>query len=191
MYTLCLVNNMAFNFSREWDVRWISLCKCQYTIRMFQNTFHWIIIVEALIQCQQHKSSMHHTTFETYQRQTRIRKHNWFMGGFRWHGVITFIQSWWVTSCILSGLGQPDGYSAIMKIMTTSSNRAVGIFTGYGHVKTYPSTMLVRWHFMAHWLCLITQLEQAGYEEKLRHMKKSVTQMARLFPITNMLEPVT
>lgn len=94
------------------------------------------------------------------------------MGCFWWHGVITFIQSWWVTSRILSGLGQPDGYSAITKIMTTSSNRAVGIFMGYGHVKTYPSTMSVRWHFMAHWLCLITQLEQAGYEEKLRHMKK-------------------
>lgn len=42
LYTLCLVNNMAFNFSGEWDimsanVRWISLCKCQFIIRMFQK----------------------------------------------------------------------------------------------------------------------------------------------------------
>ncbi len=83
-------------------------------------------------------------TFETYQRQTRIKKHNQFTGGFWWHGVITFVQSSWVTSCIRSLLGQPDGYSAITMIMTTSSNWAVGVFTGYGHVKSYPSTRSFR-----------------------------------------------
>jgi hypothetical protein len=61
--------------------------------------------------------------------------------GLRWCGVITFVQSWRVTNHIRPVLGWPDGYNMTTTIATTRSNQAVGILTGYGHMKSHPSTL--------------------------------------------------
>jgi hypothetical protein len=40
--------------------------------------------------------------------------------------------------CICPVLGQPGGYSAAMAIETKGTNWAIGVLTGYGHVKILP-----------------------------------------------------
>jgi len=45
---------------------------------------------------------------------------------------------WQVRSWIRPVLSWPDRYSTAMAIATTGSNRAVGILTGYGHIKSWP-----------------------------------------------------
>jgi len=40
--------------------------------------------------------------------------------------------------CICPVLGQPGRYSAAMAIATKGSNWAIGVLTGYGHVKILP-----------------------------------------------------
>lgn len=64
-----------------------------------------------------------------------------YVGFFWWCGVIVFVDSWWVRSCIHPALGWPDGCSVAMVVMTIGSNRAVGVCMGYGCVKSCPSTI--------------------------------------------------
>jgi hypothetical protein len=57
------------------------------------------------------------------------RIHSELAGGLQ----VIFAQYW----------GWPDGCSVAMAIVSTGSNGAIGVFTGYGRMKSHLSTMLL------------------------------------------------
>jgi hypothetical protein len=86
--------------------------------------------------------------------------HNGFLCRNQWRGITPLVERSQVTTHIRCVLGWPDGCRRVMATATTAFILNVDVLISYGWVKFHPS---------CHWLCLVTQLEQAGYGKKSRH----------------------
>jgi hypothetical protein len=91
--------------------------------------------------------------------------HKQFLCRYQWRGITSLVDRSQVTTHIRCVLCWPDGRRRIMATATTAFIPNVDVLISYRWLKFHPSS---------HRLCLVTELEQAGYRRKSCHSRNSI-----------------